>query len=73
MNMVLDATDEERGAFPLYENSCLISEQAIPMFLRNQRRAMFCAIHEMDQVFDERLGHGICVWIVSPFQGSSSF
>src|SRR2546429_126797 len=53
----MNAADHERGTFPLLEDSRLIREQGRPMVRWNQRLAMFCAIPEMHQIPDERLGH----------------
>src|SRR5205823_1117436 len=57
VNVVFHAANHERGTFPLLEDSRLIREQNISMFLWNQRLAMFGAIHEMHEILDERLGH----------------
>jgi hypothetical protein len=61
MNVIFDAADDESRALPLFENARLIGEQSSPMLFWNQWLAMFCAVHEMHQVLDEGLGHGICV------------
>lgn len=70
--MVFHPANHECRTFPLFENSRLIREQGGLMFFRNQWFAMFGAIHEMNQILNERLGHGSRLF-VPPFQGLSSF
>src|SRR5258705_5711378 len=57
MNMVFYAAYHEGGAFPLLEDSRLIREEGIPMFFWNQTVTMLRAVHEMHEIFGQRLRH----------------
>ena len=59
MYVVSHAADHKGGAFPMFEDSGLVREQSVAMFLWDQRLTTFRAIDEMHQIFDERLRHDV--------------
>ena len=73
MNVIVDASNDQRRAFKVVENPRLVGPQAFLNTLRNPWPSFLGAVHEVNQIFDQGLWHRLfvlcCRVIVPPRWG----